>query len=73
MQPVTVGVGIEPRDIPDLRCSRRLDSSRLDEYIAAPAEAVSEALDLHDSPSRPEGNADQLAAVGASRRQEGPR
>ena len=54
MQSVTVAIEIEPRDIPALLCSRRLDSSRLDEYIATLAEAVAEVLDLQDFLSRPE-------------------
>lgn len=54
MQPVTVTIEVEPRDIPDLLCSSRLDSNRLAEYVAALAKAVAEALDLQDFLSRPE-------------------
>ena len=53
MQAIRVAINIEPRDIPDLLCARRVDDSRLAEYVTALAEAVAEELGLQEFLSRP--------------------
>lgn len=54
MQALRVAINIEPRDFPHLLCARRVDDSRLAEYVSALAEAVAEELGLQEFLSRPD-------------------
>ena len=54
MQALRVAINIEPRDFPDLLCARRVDDSRLAEYVSALAEALAEELGLQEFLSRPD-------------------
>ena len=54
MQPITVTITVEPRDIPNLVCSNQIENSRLAEHIATLAEMVAETLGIREFLSQPD-------------------